>query len=338
MESFASVTVSEGLTNAINNIECKISDVNINSEGVVTAQITCKNGHQWTSQLNRKNIMCEICNILESYQQVDSSIEYDSAHQLPNNKGLFNFTCGKGHKFISDGKLAKDGCSGCKIQALAIEKHKAGSEGIILDTQSVYVTEHTKLRWHCNKLRHNPKCASSECKPFMIKNSHHPDCRDFVPCDQDFYATAKMMKSISIYYCNHDHKWVKNHQIIRSLRVFETYFDDRFDDCSVHLDVKFTGYNARLKIAFINTCEYITSNIDKASKVCAANSIKLIVIDGELNTTSKISTNIFAQLGNLDLLKPRDTVKSAVTSTNTRMNQMRKNNKLFVDRVLVSRD
>jgi hypothetical protein len=337
MESVVSIGIAPELNNAINNIECKLSNVMVDNEGFVTAQITCKNGHKWKSQLNSKNISCDICNILDQYHANGHSIEYDEPNQLPNDKGLYNFRCSQMHKFIRnsdiDNKSAKEGCPCCKIQSIAIEKHKAGPTGIVLDINSVYVTEHTKLRWHCNKLRHNPKCMNIECKPFMVKNSHHQECVDFVPCNQDFYATAKMMKSVSIYYCNHDHKWVKNHQIIRSLRVFETYFDDRFDDCSVHLNVKFTGYNARLKIAFINTCEYITSNVDKATKICSQKDIKLIIIDGSLNTTSKISTCIFTQLGDLDLLKPKETVRLAILATNTKMNQMRKNNKLFVDRI-----
>lgn len=310
----------------------KILDFDVLPRGIIHAVTECKAGHIYDGRINLKNAHCRPCALLKIHHCSDQNIVF-SDEKVTQDQTLFQFKCGKGHQFITAfGKPVVDsGCPCCDVLKIAIGKHDPHSQDCIsLDTKVVYVNNFTKLRWHCNKLRHNPKCENAECVK-LYPNAYSPECKDLVRCNQDFYATASMIiLTKSIFHCVYDHSWENNGEIIKCLRLFEVYFNDRFDD---YAPIRFTGYNEKLSIAFIHLSHYNARNIKFAESYCKKNAIKLFIIPENMKQNAKIAVYVFNEMVNYNMLIG-ETPRMAIQKTRTKIRQMIKNHKSFDDRCI----
>ena len=293
----------------------------------------CRLGHIRTVPAGES---CLICEALFAMRKSDRDIIcLQSSYQIGQTQ--FEFQCSRGHVFVSDSK--NRACKSCKIHSIACNKHAVrDTRDLHLDAKCVYANDDSKLRFHCNKLRHNPFCKNSDCLDIItgrvVSNREFAaNCKDFTRCDQDFYATPRQLKyENSIYYCKLDHYWDKNKEVIACIRIFETLYDKRFDDDTRKYGVLFTGYNNALSIAFTYTGDRLPQKcIDAAKEWCFDNAVKFVIIEGSFKRTSQLGSYIMKQLrtlGEFDDSEPEYTT----CSLRKKIHTMNTEHKLFSDR------
>jgi hypothetical protein len=277
---------------------------------------------------------CEICKILSHAHKFDPAItcvqkNYDYG-QLK-----FEFICSRRHHYIADLRNGKRGCRSCNV--LKIARHQLGVDSaLMLDRLCLNADDDSRLRFHCNKFRHNPACENPECVEIRegavsSQREYAAGCKNFVPCNQDFYMTPRQVRYESkALQCRDDHRWDSRKEVYSTVRMIELLFDDRFDDTLP--DVEFTGLNLRLGIA-------VTHLIDKkpakmlaaAMRRCAQRKITLVIIPAEVIKTSHIATKMVTQLHAADKLSGQ-TIAAATRVMRTRMHEMDSAHKLFDDR------
>lgn len=289
--------------------------------------IKCGRGHLWKS-LAGKIEWCRICNLLALMG--DKSIVC-SQNEYAIGQKKFEFICGHGHHFIGDASSCKNGCRSCNILEIARKKH---GSFLMLDILCLNAHDDSRLRFHCIKPRHDPNCKKPEC--VYIRDNPNANNRDYanscnlIPCDQDFYATPRQIKT-GFITCMFDHNWkVEDHrEIIATIRIFEITFDIRFDDEVRGSGIEFTGYNKQKAIAFIHQNDNIPSKcIEAARKWCAKFGVKFIHV--EKIETGHIGTEIFKQLVQLDLISAP--YEKQLKEIRTRMRAMNSVHKLFDER------
>jgi hypothetical protein len=299
-------------------------------------EICCMMGHKWTTIAERVAEWCTLCNILSQLRKIDPLIttrhtEFDIS------RISFDFNCSKNHTFVTDIKRAKRGCLCCDALNKARKKHCVNDSVLTLDAKSVYHNDHCRLRFHCNKLRHNPFCQNLICKAIRERvlatgHSYDPKCTNFVPCNQDFYMTPKILMCDFIYSCERDHVWIKGWESINAIRMFELYYDTKFDDIDLDGGPEFTGYNKKLGIAFIHLADTrLAKQGDKVLEYCIANKIMLIEIPPEITQSSRMATFIFTSLCQLGQLKEKK--ENVINDVRTKMRLMSVNHKILEDRI-----
>jgi hypothetical protein len=251
----------------------------------------------------------------------------------------FEFVCHHGHRFYASDKNCGRGCRSCAVLNSARNKH---DKSLALDTKCVYVHAGSRLRFHCRKLRHNPSCQNPECVRLRADRyaayKHSPDCDNYVPCAQDFYATpAQIRKCADVYNCDDNHRWFYANSysdIFISVRVFETQFSARFDDIvrdtPTNPHVEFTGYNEELKIAFTHARDRVAfQHIRAARRWAMFHGVRFFFIEADITGGKYIAAEVIRQLREREVKCPNPISMQFLRGTIKRMDR---ENKLFEDR------
>ncbi|SIP86100.1 Hypothetical protein PACV_387 [Pacmanvirus A23] len=298
--------------------------------------IMCMYKHTWKTIVGNIGEWCAICKIQLQLRKYDPTITcLQSNYTVGQNR--FMFKCRFGHKFLCDDKSTKNGCKYCYVLSLARRKHGAGTQ-LNVDIKCVYFHEDSRLRFHCNKLKHNPFCKNPECVEIasggrISDREYAANCSNFTPCNQDFYATPQQVKyDKNIYCCKNNHRWGPKKEVITSVRIFEIIFNERFDDDTHFAGVEFTGYNKALHIAFTHGLDKIPSKcLRNAERWCNSEKINFIYVPAEITKTSHICTKITTQICDMGLIT--DVTQLSLTKrVRTKMHIMDKNHRLFTDK------
>lgn len=315
-----------------------ISDTTVTENIPMQTEITlwCNNKHTWKTMIYKVEEWCSICALLKQMHRFDPNIQcVNSEYQC--GQTSFEFICSSEHRFIANERNCKKGCRTCAVLNAARKKHNV-TYALTLDCKCLYAHEESRLRFHCNKLRHNPHCENPGC--VEIRNGEiasdrefAPGCKNFVPCNQDFYATPKQLKySIEIFSCKNNHRWSDRVEVISTVRLFELQFDARFDDEVRREGVEFTGYNRELRIAFTHGKDRVPNKcVVNARKWCDANDVRFVYVSGGTTRTSSIAMEIAKQLFVFGDILERP-VQTTVTLLRTKMHDMDHKHKLFEDR------
>ncbi len=305
--------------------------------------------HSWTTQVEyfmRSKKWCNICDLLGILRLVDKEIicvqnTYEAVAYCPK----FEFICSKGHHFVTDSRGCKRGCRSCDILEIARKKHGVGYS-LTLDCECVNIHNGTKLRFHCNKLRHDPNCNDPDCMMISdhgYKNQTIIVCKNVIPCNQDFYATTSQLKTAdNVYSCMDNHRWLNKKCIVTMHRMFEIFFDQRFDDSTfvstlasnivnTANNIEFTGYSAYLKIAYTHGMDSSPNKCLKKSKEwCVRNRVRFIYIPEKMIETKYIAREVIRQMKALELISGSES--DALMGMRTKMRKMNRENKLYEDR------
>lgn len=330
-----------------------MADDNISIYTKVTVQ--CSKGHCWNVMIGNIHDRCAICKILLPMNRIDPDIKC-MQESYDYGQCKFEFICSYGHKFISDARTASTGssrrpkivCKSCKLLAIARKKHGV-DKALIMDTKCIYAHNNSRLRFHCNKLRHNPNCTNPPCVNIRecraaTNRDFAAGCTNMIICNQDFYATPDQLKRFDsgagVYSCVHDH-YVTNHALT-CVRLFEILFDTRFDD--MYPDgISFTGYNSSLKIAFTHSDDKISRKCTRTSREwCEKNGVVFMYIDQNTITggkTSRMLSMIVNYLYDKGVFSGIEgfsgkSAPSIIRETSTRRGKMNDNHKLFDDRCI----
>lgn len=300
--------------------------------------LICAKGHKLITLVENMHSWCRICDILQKLHLTCPGI-ICAEETYENEQESFEFKCPRNHRFISSISTAPRGCTICVMLTIMASKYSS-MPGV--DTRTVVKHQHTKIRFHCNKMRHNPCCENPKCMALRNKDTlkfgNSPECKNFVCCDQDFYATPYQVANMpEVMSCDNNHRWLKKMEVVTLSRMFEIQFDKRFDDCAGADGIEFTGYNKKLGIAFTHMAEFYKDFnkgpahcVDIARSWCNKNNVKFIVIARENNKTPKVAVEMNIQLAALGLLDT--SVNAAVKNMRTKMREMNRENKLYVDR------
>lgn len=313
-------------------------DLDINGNIPVTAKIylTCARKHNCAAIVANINEWCTICKLLDIMNKYDTGITCMQCDYVFG-QFKFEFICSYGHRFVASRHDCKKGCRSCFIlQKIKSEKNVV--DAITMDTYCVNYNNNARLRFHCNILRHDPKCTNTNCADIykgyvMSKYKYAPGCKNFISCNQDFYATpTKLHSSAQVYSCDDNHTWEREWEIISTVRIFEIYFNLRFDDADFHTDdIVMTGYNKNLAIAFTHGSDKLAEKCkDPARSWCEKYGIIFIYIEKNITTAAKITTCIVTQLIKNNICK--DLIDPTIQRIRTRMRKMNADNKLFEDR------
>lgn len=301
-------------------------------------EICCANGHTWHTPVLQIREWCTLCKILAEMHKVNPTI-YAVHKDFDISQVSFEFKCGLGHWYISSLKKAPRGCLGCELVIKAAKRH--GGD-LVLDQHSLIVNDTSRIRMHCFKLRHDPLCKNPKCVDIKERKvqsmyKYDPKCNNYVCCDQDFYATPSMLKNKKeIYICDHDHTWIDGWEIINTVRLFEIYFKQRFDDPMIDQGTKeiinVTGYNRSLAIAFTHLADSKCERAFKtAQKYCHDNNIHFIWIETKIVQSSKLANYIFEELSHLGIIQGK--VIDVVNKVRAGMRLMSRRHKLLETRV-----
>lgn len=312
--------------------------------------VTCNAGHTRSAgnDIVRRCILCDLVRRLNQQQAgiVALSDVFDVG------QCSFEFMCPVGHRFTAGEKTCKFGCRSCSLLKFARKKHAeftGRASDLQMDVLCRYNHELSKMRFHCNKLRHNPACENAECVAARLnphsRYVHAPDCTDFIPCNQDFYATPMQIRnSTDVYACDYNHRWAVRGEVITLLKLFELYFSARFDDycaedsiiVSKCETIEFTGYNRALKLAFTHGSDKIPERCYAAAKQwCELNDVRFVYVPGNKVKASHIATSMMTQLVAFGLC--RTNLDRAVMEIRTDSRKMGFENKPFVDRCVFTR-
>jgi len=305
--------------------------------------VKCKNGHTWNTTIWHLRSWCAICKIM----QMRCGDPNAKCMQMEYNPSQTNFviTCGQGHNVLQSVNEDETGCRSCKSLTVANQLHNtSGNEILVLDNTSINCGPYKKLRFHCNKLRHNPACQNpnclrlfNECKGIRTKMIYDSRCRNKVPCNQDFYATMEMIMSEDgngTFKCDNNHRWLSKREVITTSRMFEIFYDKKFDD-NINIKVKninVTGYNDELKIAFTHGADNLSCEcIDNVKAYCAKTNILFIVVPWGVNSISKIGSIMVNNLISFQQIDVKDK-KHILHLLKNRILEMDKSHKLYADR------
>jgi hypothetical protein len=296
--------------------------------------VHCAQNHTWKTIVDCVGQWCTICNILAQLRRHDTKIDcLQKQYSYGQNK--FEFICSHKHHFIADLHSCKQGCRSCVTLGIARRKHDI-TNGLTLDILCLNRDQESRLRFHCNKFRHNPKCDNLECisireKSIVSNREWAEDCKNFVPCNQDFYATPLQIKfEPNVLNCAKNHKWISRTEIYSVVRMMEILFDARFDDHTHEVD--FTALNIGLKIAVTHLADKKSAKcVESAKKWCIKTCVKFVIIPAETVKTSRIMTTISNQLHKMGMFN-ETTPLSIVQRVRTKMHVMENNGKLFDDK------
>ncbi len=246
---------------------------------------------------------CNICDILNNLKRHDSET-FCKQTVYNSSQTRFEFVCSQGHRTITDYMISRRGCRSCVLLLAARKRHNAGN-ALMMDTKCLNTDSGSYLRFHCNKYRHDTKCENPICRGIREKSivggaDYSPDCTNFRPCDQDFYATPSQLLSSrddTALNCNADHYFHKQKIVLYALRLFESIFDKRFDDDTYHYGVRMTGYNAELKLGFTHMAHLDAALcVEIARSWCAENGVTFITVDKHLVQSGRAHNNFVRQL------------------------------------------
>lgn len=271
---------------------------------------------------------CEICMLLANQQKFNPGIQCQQNSYIYG-QIKFPFICEVGHKTFSYNHVSKRGCRSCIVHDILKKKYKASK--FVMDGKCENKHEHSRLRFHCGKLRHNPKCSNPKCTDSSLRNCSD-SCDNFVICNQDFYATPSQIKNhTDVYDCGHNHRWIVSREIFVTFRTMEIAFDERFDDSS---EVDFTGYNSNLKIAFTHEVDKVPFKaLSNAKKWCNDFDVSFIIIPKDRVSASHITTCIVQQLINFGIFV--GPLVCTVKSIRDEIHKMDRDNKLFNNKCVV---
>jgi hypothetical protein len=327
---------------------------------------TCNAGHTLDTMFETEG--CKLCDILAILRKNDAAI-VPLQMNFTYMQVEFEFQCSAGHQFVAMPNNCDKGCRTCNTLEVARKKHGPGDILTVDNTQCNTGCDY-RLRFHCNKILHNPLCDNPACKRQNDDESSHtdspndnvndnprdnprdnvkdrsikkyvnfardydPSCTNFVPCDNDFYATQNSItKPKANLLCETAHGNF-HPEIIESLRIFELIFDDRFDDPAPKLSkVGFTGYNARLKLAFIINGDGLNSkHKPAATKWCKQNKITFMWI--HYVSVATIVTQLFT-LGVIGVLQNGYASEIEFTKKiEKQLADLNARGKLFVNRIM----
>lgn len=290
----------------------------------------CSHGHHWIT-ISACEDRCEICKLLTFMHKYDPRITSVQS-QYVYGQQRFEFICGYGHHFIAEEKNCKKGCRSCNV--LKIMRDKMCTNMVSLNDNCVYVDDDSRLRFHCCKYRHNPDCSNLECvwirEGSIVSNRGWAEnCKDLVPCSQDFYATPRQIKHKhdTVLNCALNHAWTDRVEVHNILRVMEVIFDKRFDN--VAHGVEFSALNIELGIAVTHLADKRAARcVENAAEWCTRTHTRFIIVDKDNVSSAKIIAAIARELHNWGYF-PQKTPQMIVQSTKTCMNEMRLRGYLF---------
>ncbi len=294
-----------------------------------TVIYNCSSGHTMVVRgINQAEVSCKLCVLLHQLRKTGEQIECIQP-DFEFCQRSFEFTCKLGHVFSVTVSSKKRGCPACGLLKIA----QRDNPNITMDANCHYMHDQSRIRFHCNRLRHDPQCTRPLCtqirtKEIACKYSHDPLCDNFISCGQDFYATPKMIMYSKIS-CENNHRWMQRPfaDVFTMVRVFETLFDAKFDDnCGIEL----TGYNSELKLAFTHGGDSKPNKYRaQASAWCAQNGVDFIHIDAAVTGGRAIACAVATAL-------PEKYHKKSILGTvhfiRARIRDMDRANKLFADR------
>ena len=208
----------------------------------------------------------------------------------------FELQCPDGHTFIA-GPTSKPGCRSCGLIAEARRRHN--SPDLHLDTRILYAHDNLRMRFHCDKLVHDPACDNPLCVDIRKRRvlsavPHDPKCDRTVPCDQDFYASPVQLRwaTTAVLSCAENHPSKSCNKVILTIRLMETAYNARFDDETRSFGFEVTGYNRRVGLAFTHMDDVaaITKFVEPAAKWCADNGVVFICVPSNIMRSGAICT------------------------------------------------
>lgn len=256
--------------------------------------LKCSAGHLRKSIHVEQREYCEICELQATLRNYDplcttTRNEFNAADKE------FEFICGTGHIFVTDYIHVHDGCRSCQTLLLAQRKHN--TKELAMYPGCIFLNEHSDLRFHCNKLRHDPFCTRPGCVENKERHKKPASkCNNYIPCDQDFYASLHQIRTtIKTLSCECDHRCTTRAKPSTVNRILEQIFGTRFDDQPpFETKVEFTSYNAELKLAATHQSDKFPKMCLKRALIwCESNSIKHIMVTA---TDESMTETICTQL------------------------------------------
>lgn len=181
----------------------------------------------------------------------------------------FEFVCARGHHYlVSSNKKVITKCPMCSIE----DECKQRGRTIIFDSVCTYVCADSALRYHCTHCARDNYISQSKWNSLLAKDSPYKSIIDWCQNGGHFIRESK--------FC----------AIVDCINIFEQIFEVRFDDCDdmaaaskrVLSGIYFTGYNRKLKLAFIHTRDwcYDPNDIER-KKWCLQFGIRCITVSGK---------------------------------------------------------
>lgn len=251
-----------------------------------SVEFVCKYGHKWRNEA--RSIARRKCHICYNHNRTRIPPDYEFIKYISDE--LVMLKCDKGHILVYYLSNIRKNCKSCAMMATAAESY--GNDAYYLDVQTVHFNNYSKMRFHCNKLRHNPNCNAPSCMKLAQiarenintidtdRMNYDERCINYVPCDQDFYALHRMMtnKDHIVHDCRNDHRWELS-SVHLSMRIFEMIFDRKFNEYPGP-NVNFSGYNSEVNIAFIYEGDFIQEKYlnEHTMKFVKSNKISLFII------------------------------------------------------------
>jgi hypothetical protein len=298
-------------------------------------KVLCSHGHICDIYASKMAEWCTICKLLSYMRKYNKSIQCAQT-DFDNAQSSFEFTCAKGHRFMSDRKSPSNGCRSCALQLCLQKKFSCNNGEIYMDKASLFAHNNSKIRFHCDKLIHDPNCANTECVKLreaqpLCDMEFAPDCTNFRPCNQDFYTTPQLIKfGNRLLPCDKMHRWSVNNEIVNTIRALEVLFDCRFDNTNRAAKLEFTAYNSDLRIAAIHMADKLPSKyVEAAITWCGANGTHLLIIPAEIVDGSKIAWDICRQLFAMAIIPHQ---QHTLTLLRTKIKAMNKSHILFCHR------
>lgn len=252
-------------------------------------QFVCSVGrvqHRWETLAAFHDRGCIICTHLNALRSRHGDPYIDTTTPTCRlGQQYLDFRCSQDHKFVVNASKPIHQCPVCKIELTLWQRFGKGS--LRVDKESVYIDIHSNLRIHCDQLRHVNGCENQLCVAIKNKRVASPtgyarDCKNFVRCGSDFYATAQQLLYIHadyIFNCNGLHlgetsdmgrkKNFVSPGPAKIIRMLECLYGERFDYSAHMYGLRFTAFNPRHGIAVIHSAEKHVSSAEIARKWCA---------------------------------------------------------------------
>jgi hypothetical protein len=212
------------------------------------------------------NSSCVICKVMTAHREKNCV-----QHVYVEGRKTFELVCDRGHHYLASAhKKGVGRCPMCIIE----DECKSRGRVIYFDSECIYVNPDSRLRYYCQS------CTSD----------HYITYAKWMNLFSNTGKKRKTQRSI-IGWCQHNKHSIQDNafvSILNALCIFEQLFDMRFDDCDDMIaannkflsGIYFTGYNRKLKLAFVHTLDpfYSRDNIPLINW-CKLRDITLICID-----------------------------------------------------------
>lgn len=245
----------------------------------------CSHGHTWKVPAGNVYDWCMICRLYGRINlPTNTNILACTQNSYVYGQVRFPFVCQQGHICSFIESTTNQGCRTCILQ-------KKIGDNVKIDILRINTSYDKLFRMNCRKQTHDPECTNEECIAIRegsidSDRAFSADCRNFVPCNRDFYSNAKTnAKSLSL--CENDHMYNYGNEIINLMFVLETLLDKRFDYevGGVTLNV----YNPELKMGFIHASDKQAFKVsDSVAKWCSSNDVLFNVIPKDKVTVKTI--------------------------------------------------